>query len=74
MNEILFLEADVWELTKLPLESIVRKYYRINFGGNPEFDIRVATLGEKTKPTLVLCHDFMLAASIQWRSYVKSLS
>ena len=74
MNEILFWEADVWELTKLPLEKIHRNNYKIDFGGSPEFEIRVAVVGEKTNPTLVLCHDFMLAANIQWRSYIKSLS
>ena len=44
----------------------------IDFAGNEEFSIRVASIG--SGPALVLCHDYMLAGCIQWYPYVKALS
>ena len=65
-NELIFYETDVWELSGLPLESIQRKFVTVNLRGKSNFKIRVATIGQKSEatPTLVLCHDYMLAGCI----------
>ena len=62
----------MWELSGVPLDQIKRRFVTINFAGDETFQIRVAIIG--SGPTLVLCHDYMLAGCIQWYEYVKPLS
>ena len=75
MNEILFWETDVWELSKVPLDRIKRNFVTMEYGIEEDFQVRVTTIkSENHKPTLVLCHDYMLAGCIQFFNYVKPLS
>ena len=76
MSEILFWETDVWELSKVPLNMIKRNFITMDFGGNDQFQVRVTTIESEGsgKPTLVLCHDYMLAGCIQFYNYVKPLA
>ena len=71
-DELTFLESDVWELSGVPLTQIKRSFVTIDFAGVDQFEIRVATIG--SGPTLVLCHDYMLAGCIQWYPYVRALA
>ena len=75
MNEILFWETDVWELSKVPLDKIKRNTITMEYGGVDNFQVRVTTVkSEDSKPTLVLCHDYMLAGCLQFFNYIKPLS
>jgi len=69
---MIFCESDCWQLSGLPLDSIKREFITMTFRGVTDFKVRVATVGEG--PTLLLCHDFMTAASIEWYDYIAPLS
>lgn len=61
-------------LSGLELTEIKRSTMTMEFNGTNDFEIRVSIVGESSKPTLLLCHDYMSAACIQWRNYIKPLS
>ena len=64
-NEMIFVETDVWELSALPIDKIKRKHIQVEFAGESNFEIRVATIeAEEGLPTLLLCHSYMSAACI----------
>lgn len=44
MNEILFWETDVWELSKVPLERIKRNFVTMEYGIEEDFKVRVTTI------------------------------
>ena len=74
-KEMVFEETDVWELSGVPMDKIKRRYIQVQFAGESNFEIRVATIeAEEGLPTLLLCHNYMSAACIQWFRYVEALS